>query len=45
MTGVNGVCPAPLKVRSAVKFERMLDGRAVYAVGSGEYHFLSPAAR
>ena len=24
-----------------VRFQRMIDGRAVYAVGSGEYHFLS----
>ena len=33
----------PAASADGVRFERMADGRAVYAVGSGEYHFLSPS--
>jgi alpha-L-rhamnosidase len=31
----------PADKADGVRFQRMVDGRAVYAVGSGEYHFLS----
>ena len=33
----------PATSADGVRFQRMVDGRAVYAVGSGEYHFLSPS--
>ena len=31
----------PADKADGVRFQRMVDGRAVYAVGSGEYHFVS----
>jgi alpha-L-rhamnosidase len=35
----------PADQADSVRFQRMLDGRAVFSVGSGEYHFLSLPAR